>query len=124
MKKFKVACLIRADKPTANNNIYPREVLEKMMTEAKEKGVFVYKEACQKNLGDVVASVQDIDIKEDGSVTIDITPIKEEYANFFEVARPDGLNSTVMVDTEKDYEKQEDGTYLIKRGRLVSFSLK
>lgn len=125
--KFNVKCLIKADEPNVNGNIYPREVLEKMIGEAlKNKTIYVNKHPLSKEMSDIVAKVDDIVMSEDGDVSVDIIPIDKVNQSWLEendMFERIELNSTTLVDLE-DMEEQEDGTVVIKSGELVSFSIR
>lgn len=120
-KRITCSALIKADTPTPNGNIYPREVVEKMIEDLDTSFVFVSKEPGKalSTLGESLGRVEKMELDENGNVTVEILPFGENM-----LSEGMTLNSTTQVDPDKDIEEQEDGTWLIKKAKLISFSVK
>jgi hypothetical protein len=82
---MKVKFNFKADTPTANGYIYPKEVLKKALDERISKGNFFVYQSESLNIENIFAEVKSYKIKPTSEILVDVklldTPIAKQFEN-------------------------------------------
>lgn len=129
MKKT-IATLIKAGQPTPNDNVYPREVLIKMVEDANKciaaGDIIPLSEPIgESGLHAMKGQADKFSMTEDGLLQVDVTVhdelVKDMLASFSQHGISVQLNTMTMVE-EGDSEVV-DGVRHIKNGKFVALAI-
>ncbi|MBV9125643.1 MAG: hypothetical protein JO112_20020 [Planctomycetes bacterium] len=129
--KVVVFCdLIRADEPTINGRIYPKELMERFVRECNDLGeVYVTGEfkGASLQLSDVIGRATEFRMSASGTIgaTLEMLPV----SSFKEISTEslkkllDRSNFSPMVISQTPIERDEKGREVIKDAKIAYFAL-